>query len=273
MDGHHWYAAFSWNLSKVRVLLAHHSLIPIDVLFSLSIHTLFHDLRYYFDLLYAWCGRCVCCVCVCLLWKKRKDNIFCVRVAHSAHTKHIHNSMLFIFFAYLYPPTHYTASSDSEHTYITREMFCVSSYLYSCSLVFLFFFIFYKMLLFFLSLSSSSSSLSSFSSWHCSDSLILLEILIFFFLHILLSSCVPCNQIKWRMISYFLTSNYTTAVLIWLMRWKATVKHWATLKTLILKIMVTEKYASEFVRMEHYIKMRRNIFFLLKCEYCDTTLQ
>lgn len=84
MDGHHWYAAFSWNLSKVRVLLAHHSLIPIDVLFSLSIHTLFHDLRYYFDLLYAWCGRCVC---VCVYIEKKEKTISFVCVSRIAHTR------------------------------------------------------------------------------------------------------------------------------------------------------------------------------------------
>lgn len=71
--------------------------------------------------------------------------------------------MLFIFFAYLYPPTHYTARSDSEHSYVTR-IFVVC----------------------FIRFDSFSLHFAS-----CSQCLIFCR------------SFFPCNRIKWRMISLF----------------------------------------------------------------------
>lgn len=123
--------------------------------------------------------------------------------------------MLFIFLAYLYPPTHYIARSDSEHSYVTRVL-----------VVYVFF-------------RSVSLHIAS----------------VFF----------SCNRIKWRMISYFLTSNYTTAVLIWLMRWKGTERKRA--ETIILKIIIIE--ICQWTRAESNIKKKIRCEFVTRFHCCN----
>lgn len=174
--------------------------------------------------------KCVfVCVCV-LLWKEK--TISCVCVSHTVRqstrstTQHSQQHAIHLLRIPLSAHSLYSFKRFRTFLYYARDS-GVSTYLYSCSLVF--FFPFYFIHIFF----------------HHVAPILVFYFIFFSLCYLDLSSCVPCNRIKWRMISYFLTSNYTTAVLIWLMRWKATEKKLsqASEKRSFLKIRVIEKYA------------------------------
>lgn len=82
----------SWNMSKVKVLLAHHSLKPKNWRVALFVDPHYSTAKPIYDtiLIYCWpvCVLSYKCVCVCsLVWMapKEKDNICLVCVSRSIH--------------------------------------------------------------------------------------------------------------------------------------------------------------------------------------------
>lgn len=157
---------------------------------------------YYFDLLFSSLWGSSVCVCLCVVFLKKKTQYLFVCVSHkikAAFTKACYSSSSHTFIR----PLIIQLEAIPKHSCVTRDSLCYKS----CSLVVFFRFLFCSLYIYI-------SLLYRFLRF--APHSMLCECLCLF----LLLSFASCNRIKWRMISYFLTSNYTTAVLICVMRWK-----------------------------------------------------